>query len=194
MQVLNYFAKKQQNSTLVFLAIAKRIARVAKAANDKLELIMAATAKQDSIGVVTLPIPTYDAPAMGIALVFEAAAPLPSDHALRQRIAHVRAFWSALRVRRISCTQERGSTWLELFVLFAISGGTACAALAEHLRQSHAKQLNAFRNISRLFFNSLAPRPGPSLSLIILKVVLAGGPWPVTASRLSCLPYHSSWL
>ena len=153
---------------------------------------MAATAKQESIGVVTPPIPSYDAPAMGIALVFEAVAPLPSDHALRQRIAHVRAFWSTLRVRPISCSQERGSTWLELFVLFAISGGTACAAPAEHLRQSHAKQLNAFRNISRLFFRFASAETRPLLKPNTMKSRASG--WPLAhygiQAKLPSLPFQ----
>ena len=65
-RVLNYFAAKLQRCVTVFLAVAKRIARVAKAANDRLKIIAEAAAKRDALGVATPPVPAYPRPAAGI--------------------------------------------------------------------------------------------------------------------------------
>jgi hypothetical protein len=85
---LDYFAKKQAKSLAIHLAISKRIARVAKAANDRLDSMAEDAKRQDVKHVATPSRPAFAELADGISITFTSLPPLPEDEAERSRAAH----------------------------------------------------------------------------------------------------------
>jgi len=190
--ILSYLAKKQKQATVVYTAIVKRIARVAKAVMAKLEASAEAKAKRDREGVVTPPIPEHCNPSNGITLTFEALPPLPTDKTERQCEASIQVYWKTVRIQPIlEPLKEIGVTWLELFLHYSLSGGSAVTAKSEHLRLAHSRLFNSFKKRSKQLFKFGSPGTRPLLKASTASP--AGGLWPLAAygmqAKLPTLPF-----
>ena len=104
----------------------------------------------------------------------------------------LRIFWTRLRVVPSTSEEPQGTTWLELFLLFSLCGGTASERLKPHLRQTHDRLFKAFRKGSKQLFRFASEQSRPLLKAAINR---AGGSlaWPLGAygiqARLPALPF-----
>ena len=155
-ELLDYFARKQQRYIEIVRGICKRIARVAQAATEKLDLICQSQARGRDASFIDTPAPPTQDTSERINLTFVALPPIDTDAEDAQAQARIQIFWQRLLVIPIlNVTSEVGATWLELFVLFHVRGGNAIVrkgASQAHLRHTHAKAYREFLRRSRALF------------------------------------------
>ena len=135
----------------ILTATLRRIARVAKAANEMLALIV----KEHAITEIDAPLFSHACSNAGIGLSFINAIPILPDDVQAMASIMVRIFWHSIRVQPIiDHEKERGTTWLEFFAFFALNGGTAVihTRAKEHLRVKFIEEFIAFKSISRGLF------------------------------------------
>ena len=122
-EILCFFGRKQQEIVVILTAILRRIARVAKAANDKLADIAKGCAVTDiEVPVFAFASSTPDS----VGLSFINAVPILLNDPQALPHVMVRIFWNSLRVQPVvDHSRQRGTTWIELFAFFAITGGVA---------------------------------------------------------------------
>ena len=141
---------------MIVRGICKRIARVAQAATEKLELINQTAARGRDASFVDTPAAPKQELNGRVNLTFVSLPPIDVNAADAHAEAQVRIFWQRLLVIpvvNVSC--EVGATWLEMFILFHLRGGNAVAntsASKAHLRQTHAKTYREFLRRSKALF------------------------------------------
>ena len=163
--LLDYFAQKQKRSIHIFRAICKRIARVAQAATEKLELMKRSETLGRNSSYIDAPAaPMHDTQGR-IQLAFEVLPHIDKDADDAQAEARIRIFWQRLYViPLVDVTSEVGATWLELFILFHMRGA-AQLRISQH--QSDIFEIpmrRAFGNFSgapKLCFTSHPPMRHP---------------------------------
>jgi len=152
--VLSYFASKHKRLVIITSAIARRIARVAAAANTILE--QQAKSKAKAVFIDAPSVPTYEGLISRIHLGFISPPPFVEDQRRAFQDAQLRVFWSRLAIHPIRDAEcECGTTWLELFVLFSLRGGgneSMNEPAKEHLRATHADRFKRFQQASRELF------------------------------------------
>jgi hypothetical protein len=88
--------------------------------------------------------------------------------------------------------KEIGVTWLELFLHYSLSGGSAVTAKSEHLRLTHSRLFNSFKKRSKQLFKFGSPGTRPLLKASTASP--AGGLWPLAAygmqAKLPTLPFN----
>ena len=127
--LLDYFARKQQRYTEIVRGICKRIARVAQAATEKLELLRQTEARgRDASFIDTPAAPTQDLNGR-INLSFVSLPPIDVDAADAQAEAQMRILWQRLLViPSVNVSSEVGATWIEIFICFICAGATLSRA------------------------------------------------------------------
>ena len=130
----------------ILTAILKRIARVAKAANDKLAILT----KEQAISDNEVPIFSYVDRSFGaVGLSFVNAIPINLEDGQALPAIMVRIFWNGIRVEPVvDHGRQLGTTWIELFALFAINGGTALVQnkANNHLRVKFLDEFARFKS------------------------------------------------
>ena len=130
--------------------------------------------------------PEWPEPHQGLWLTFGVLPPLPLDSIERVQMEMIRTFWQQIRVvPTAGCSGERGTTWLELFILFSIMGGKASEPLKAHLRQTHDRLFKAFRKGSKQLFRFASAGTRPLLKASINREG-STGVWLVGHKIWSC--------
>ena len=165
--VLDYFAQKQKRYIHIIRCICKRITRVAQAATDKLDLIRHSETLGRNISYIHAQAAPTHATQGRIQLAFEALPPIDKDAIDAHAEAQIRVFWQRLYIiLLVDVTTEVGATWLELFILFHMRGGSAvtnASASKRHLRDTHAKSFREFQRRSKGVFLFAAADEKPLL-------------------------------
>ena len=109
-EILGFFGIKQQDLVRILVAVLKRIARVAKAANDKLE----ALTKEQAIADIEVPIFSYfDRSSSAVGLSFINAVPLVVADSQALPAILVRIFWNSICVEPVVDRGiQSGTTWI----------------------------------------------------------------------------------
>jgi hypothetical protein len=89
-EAMDYSGKKQHGSAELHAAIARRVARVAKPASERLDRIDEVQQKARSDSVHRTPIDLFEDPSAGVCLDFEALPPMPAGDDAKLCAAQVR--------------------------------------------------------------------------------------------------------
>ena len=151
-ELLDYLGRKQEHLVRVVAAIQRRLARVAKAANELLD----EQAKNQPQDMVDAPLFKHsDLSHTTSTFSFENAPPIDieEDYAIVQIM--IRIFWTRLMLVPIEDhSLHHGTTWLELYAWFSIKGGFAVVQpeARKHLRLKFAQDFAQLRLRSKALF------------------------------------------